>query len=125
MFIPSSPCPAVSRFLVYVCVSISALQIGSQCHFSRYYIYVCVNIQYLFFSDLLHSAKQAPGSSTSLKLTQMCSILHMYHNFFNYSSLCPTIPVCPSKHLFISCLLFPLCVNCLPLLCLKSLPSRW
>ena len=49
----------------------------------------------------------------------------MYHNFFIYSSLCLTIPVCPSKHLFISCLLFHLYVNCLPLLCLKSLPSHW
>ena len=36
---------------------------------------ICINIQYLFFSDLLHSIKQAPDSSTSLELTQNNSLL--------------------------------------------------
>ena len=48
-FIPFSPPPCVHKSIVYVCVSIPALQIGSSGPFFQI-LYICINIQYLFFS---------------------------------------------------------------------------
>ena len=64
-----------SLFSVYICVYTPALRIGSSVPFSRFHIYafryhICFSL-----SDLLHSLRQALGSSTSLELTQMCSFL--------------------------------------------------
>ena len=78
--IPLPPIPlGIHTFVLYVSVSISALQISSFMPF--YYI---INIQYLFFSDLLHSVWQLLGSSMSLQMIQLCSfygwvILHCIH----------------------------------------------
>ena len=47
---PSPPFPLGShKFVIYVCVSIPALQIGSSVPFFQI-PHVCINIQYLFFS---------------------------------------------------------------------------
>ena len=72
----SPPSPAVStKSVLYVCISVAALQISSSVPFSRSHIYafryhICFSL-----SDLLHSLRQALGSSTSLELTQMCSFI--------------------------------------------------
>lgn len=66
-------CPTLSfsscvhKSILHICVRIPALQMGSSDIFSRFD--ACVNIQhFIFSSDLLHSAKQALGSPTWLKL---------------------------------------------------------
>ena len=65
----------VHKSILYVRVSIPALQIGSLVPFFQT-PYICINIQYLCsLSDLLHSIWQILGSSTSLKMTQ-------FHSFF-------------------------------------------
>ena len=50
-FIPPPPShPGIHMSILYVCFSISVLQIGSSVLF--FYIpWICINIQYLFFSD--------------------------------------------------------------------------
>ena len=58
-------------FDFYVCVSISALQIGSSVLFFKI-LHICVNIQYLFW---LHSVWQSLGPSTSLQMVQFHSTL--------------------------------------------------
>ena len=45
--IPSSP-RGIHTFVLYICVSISALQIGSPVPFLQI-LHICINIQYLFF----------------------------------------------------------------------------
>ena len=51
---PSSPL-GVHTCVLYVCVSVYALQIGSSVPFSRFYIYVLIYEIYFSLSDLLHS----------------------------------------------------------------------
>ena len=50
---PSSPASHVQKSILYVCVSIAALQIVHQHHLSRFRIYALVYD--ICFSDLLHS----------------------------------------------------------------------
>ena len=55
-FIPLSPSPLDSQmFVLYVCVSISALQTGSLHHFSTFHIYVLIYSICFSPNDLLHS----------------------------------------------------------------------
>ena len=79
-FIPPPPHPWLSplhvhTFVLYICVSISALQTGSSVPF--FYIpHICVNIWYLFCtSDLLHSVWRSVGPSMPLQMTQFHSFL--------------------------------------------------
>ena len=74
-FIPSSPSPAVSTSLFSMSASLflPCRQVH-QYHFSRFHIYA-FTIRYLFFCFLLHSVKQALGSSTSVQLTYILSFL--------------------------------------------------
>ena len=63
---------------VYVCVYIYI--------YTHTYTHICINTQFFFsLSDLLHSVKQTPVSSTSLQMTQFFNT-YMYH-FFIHSSV--------------------------------------
>ena len=75
---PTSPSPlVVYRFVLYICVSISALQIGSSVPFFQI-PHICVNIRCLFFSFWLISlCMKSLGPSTSLQMAQFCSFLWM------------------------------------------------
>ena len=67
-FIP--PSPHVHITVLYICVSVLALQIG----FSEPFFktpHICINRWYLFFSDLLHSVWQSLGPAMSLQMTWM------------------------------------------------------
>ena len=44
----------VHTFVLYVCVSLYALEIGSLYHFSRFHIYVLIYDTWFCLSDLLH-----------------------------------------------------------------------
>ena len=59
------------QVILYVCVSIPALQIGSSVPFSRFHIYVLIYDICFSLSDLLHSIEQVLGSSTSVQLIQI------------------------------------------------------
>ena len=63
----------VHMFVIYICVSISALQIGSSVPFFQI-PHISINI-YFFLSDLLHSISQSLGPSMSLQKTQFWSFL--------------------------------------------------
>ena len=72
-FIPPPFLLGVHTFALYICVSLSALQIRSSIStFFRFYIYM---FNMICFSpcDLLHSECQPLGPSTSLQMTQFCS----------------------------------------------------
>ena len=64
----------VPKSVVYACVSLPALQIGYQYHFSRFYIHVLIYNISFSLPDLLLCAADL-GSSTSLQLTQKVLIL--------------------------------------------------
>ena len=68
---PPPPCVHMSVF--YICVFLPGLQKDSSVHFSRFHIYTLI---YICFSpsDLFHSVWQILGPSTSLQMTQSCSI---------------------------------------------------
>ena len=77
-FVPPSPSPAASTSQFSTSASLLLLCMWvNQYYFSRFHIYVCVLIYDICFSlsDLLHSIEQAPGSPTSLQLTQIRSFL--------------------------------------------------
>ena len=80
-FIPPSSPPTspptfgVHTFVVYICVSISALQTGSPVPFSRFHIYALIYNICFSLSDLLHSVRQILGPSTSLQMIKFCSLL--------------------------------------------------
>ena len=74
-----SICPTISfmhcvhKSVLYVCISIAALQVGSSVA-SFWIPYIWINIQYLSFSFWLTSiCTISSRSSTLLQLTQMCS----------------------------------------------------
>ena len=93
---PTSPCD-VHMSLLYACISIPALQIGSSVPFSRFRI--CALIYFICFSlfDLLHSVWQTLDPSMSLQMTQFGSfygqvIFHsMYAAHLLYPFLCPSV----------------------------------
>ena len=72
--IPPSPSPIESKWLFYTSVSLLLSRIqGYHYHLSKFHIYALVYCIGVFLSGLLHSAKSAPVSSTSLELIQMYS----------------------------------------------------
>ena len=98
-FVPSSPSlpHCVHKSVLYICVSIPSLQIGSSIPFFSS-LYKCLNIQSLFSSFWLHSVWQSLGSFTSLELIHICSFLWLmiiplyvcvcvYHIIFIHSSV--------------------------------------
>ena len=78
---PPSPSPRVHKCVLYVIVSIAALQVGvpslllHQYHLSRFHIHVLIYNICLPLSNLTSLCIIALGSSTSLELTQMHSFL--------------------------------------------------
>ena len=72
--LPLSPL-GVHTFVLYICVSISALQTGSSVPFSRFHIYALIYGICLSLSDLLHSVCQSLSPSTSQQMTQFRSFL--------------------------------------------------
>ena len=89
---PFSPL-GIHTFVLYICVSISALQTVYLYHFSRFHIYALIYSICFSPSDLLHSVWQSLGPSTSLQMTQfrsflwLFSIVYMCHIFFIHSSV--------------------------------------
>ena len=72
--IPPSPSPTESKTLFFTSVSLLLSHIqGYHYHLSKFHIYVLVYCIGVFLSNLLHSIKLAPVSSTSLELIQMYS----------------------------------------------------
>ena len=65
----------VHIFVLYICVSISALQTSSSVPFSRFHIYALIYDICFSLSDLLHSVWQSLDASTSLQMTQFRSFL--------------------------------------------------
>ena len=65
----------VHTFVLYICVSISALQTDSSVHFSRFHIYALIYDTCFSLSDLLHSVWQSLHPSTSQQMTQFRSFL--------------------------------------------------
>ena len=63
----------VHTFIIYICVYISALQIGSSVPFFQI-PHICVNIQYLFFPFLLHSMTV----SRSIHVSANCTISFLF-----------------------------------------------
>ena len=81
----------IHTFVLYVCVSISALQVRYLYHFSRFHIYVI--IYDICFSDLLHCMTvsrsiyiSANGTILFLFMAESYSIVYMYHIFLIHSS---------------------------------------
>ena len=59
---PSSSSPlGVHTFVLFVCVSVSALQMGSSVHFSRFHIYVLIHDICFSLSGLYYSVWQSLG----------------------------------------------------------------
>ena len=70
----------VHTFVLYVCVSISALQINHLYHFSSPHIHA--NIRYVFFLfNLLHSVWHYVSPSTSLQMTLYA--VHLSYQFLS------------------------------------------
>ena len=65
----------VHTFVLYFCVSISALQTGSSVPFSRFYIYALIYDICFSLSDILHSLWQSLDPSTPLQMTKFHSFL--------------------------------------------------
>ena len=91
---PSSPPPlSISLFTMSVSPLLLCKQIH-QYHPSRFHVYVLIYNICLYISDLTSLCKEAPDSSTSLELTQMCSFLwlnnmqlHIHTTVFIHSSI--------------------------------------
>ena len=89
-FIPPPPFPLGSHmFVLYVCVSISALQIRSLVPFLSI-PHICVNIQYWFFSFWLHSVWQTLGPSRSLQRAQFWGTSFFLLRWFPLAHLRPS-----------------------------------
>ena len=65
----------VHRFVLYICVSISACKLVHLYHFCRFHIYALIYNICFSLSDLLHSVGQSLGPSTCLQMTQFHSFL--------------------------------------------------
>ena len=81
----------IHTFVLYVCVSISALQVRYLYHFSRFHIYVI--IYDICFSDLLHCMTVSRsiyvsenGTILLFFMAESYSIVYMYHIFLIHSS---------------------------------------
>ena len=81
-FIPPTPPPpplspiGVHTFVLYICVSVSALQTGSSMPF--FYIpHICINIRYLFFSLWLTSLCMTVSTSTHVSTNDPVLFLFM------------------------------------------------
>ena len=85
----------VHKSVLYICISITVLQIGSSLPFFLI-PHVCVNIQYLSFSfwltllciigsRFIHLIRTE--SNVFLFKAEQYSIVYMYHNFFIHSSI--------------------------------------
>ena len=72
--LPLSPL-GVHTFVLYICISISALQTSSSLPFSRFHIYVLIYGISFSLSELLHSVWQSLDASTSLQMTWLRSFL--------------------------------------------------
>lgn len=84
------------------CLSLSLLPLCAHVHSSQlrlcscpanslYHVsraYICVNLQYLVFSFWVHSVWQTLGPSTSLQMTQFCSLSHYLSNILLCMSVC-------------------------------------
>ena len=71
---PTNPL-GVHTFVLYVCVSVSALQIGFLYHFAKFHIYALIYDICFSLSDLIHSEWQSLGPPMSLQMAQFCSFL--------------------------------------------------
>ena len=88
-----SPSPAMSTSpVLYVCVPIPFLQI-SQSRFSRFYIDALIYDICFSLSDLLHSVSLTLGSSISIQLIHICSLLWLtrenllrHHILYGYNA---------------------------------------
>ena len=90
---PHFPCLNVHTFVLYVCVSVSALQISSSLPFCRFHMYAL--IYNVCFSDLLHPVWQLLGPSTFIQMAQFCffwwlsniPLLYVSHIIFIHASV--------------------------------------
>ena len=91
-FLSSShpPFPLLCPHVLYICVLILALEIGSFVHFFRFHIYVLIHNICFSLSDLLHNVQQSLDPFTFLQMTQFHSFLWLinipsciYHPFFD------------------------------------------
>ena len=96
---PSPPTPTyplgVHTFILYICVSTSALQTGSSEPFF-YTAHICINIWYLFFSFWLTSLCMTVSRSIHISINgrisflfmaELYSIVYMCHIFFIHPSV--------------------------------------
>ena len=72
----NSPYPflphCVHKSILYICISIPALQIGSHIKFLCIIYMICINMLFVFlFMNLLHSVWQMLGPSTCLQMTSV------------------------------------------------------
>ena len=67
--LPHPPLTHVCEFILYICVSVPALQKVLLYHLFRFHTYVLVCNICFALSDLLHSVWRTPGPSTSLQMT--------------------------------------------------------
>ena len=90
------PLPHVLKSILYVCIFIPVLPLGSSeqfFFFFRFHIYVLAYGICFSLSDLLHSVWQSLCPSTSLQITQLrfflwlSTTVYMCHIFFIHSSL--------------------------------------
>ena len=100
---PLSPL-GVHTFVLYICVSISALQTSSSVyHFPRFHVSALIYNICFSLSDLLHSIWQSLDPSTSLQMTRLRSFLWLsniplYIRFLWHCPHCPLIPCHTQYH---------------------------
>ena len=75
-FIPASPSPRALKSILYVCVFIHALPLGSSVPLFKI-PYICVSIRYLFFSFWLTSLCMTDSMSIHLTTNNSISCLFM------------------------------------------------
>ena len=115
-FRPPSPYLLVHLSILYICVSIPALELGSLVpFFSRFHIYVLIYSICFSFSDLLHSIGETLGPSMSVQIT-------LFHSFYWLSNI-PLYKHVPHLYSFIHHWTFRLfaCPNCYK----QSCSERW
>ena len=73
-FIPLSPFPHFHTSILYICISIPSLQIGSSLQFF-YTPHICINMQYLFFSFWLTLLPMTDSRSIHISTNDQISFL--------------------------------------------------
>ena len=99
------PPPHVLKSILYVCVFIPVLPLGSSVpfFFFRFHMYVLAYCICFSLSDLLHSVWQTLGPSTSLQITQFC----FEGSFWVIFSLMLFLKLCLRRNDYILLYLYP------------------